>query len=565
MPLAEVSLLSRIISVSILVLIVSRALDHQILTKLVRIPLRVPQTTSASGQSQPGQLSKHIVRLGQINLAVSDIRISPHGTYLSIIADNGVFVRKLGVKSGSDAWVKIAVDIGVTCLRWCPSEAAGSIVKRGDEEWFATGDKGGFVRLYRGGLIQAYRTLQQQNAASSAPKSTDAWYKIGSSGSEVTLASTALHWHSHPVHALCFTTHGSQLLSGGEENVLVTWHLDTLKNSFMARLSVGATSFEWIGVKPMGHVEGAEEEYWSGFVDGSIVKVGAATNKALPVGKRARINKLDRDLQLGKRYPLAYHPPTRSMVLASSHPSTLQFFQPSTSSLVFDLEVVPSNRVSRADKEITPIKVSSVVFSPATASSEAGQWMATYETRPADTEQGGGKVTAVKLWFWATGKNGYVLNTQLDRVHGFHDVTSMSFAPAPLSGSNPDTRRGAGWLFMTTGSDGTAKVWTVKRGLAEVGQKGPGEFRLDVVIPAPFQNSLASTLATPLDDQQSHKTLIFSLNLFGGLWTICSAILIGVAEALDRCHLSCSSSMMADSRLYFPRRLGKKQAALEEG
>jgi NET1-associated nuclear protein 1 (U3 small nucleolar RNA-associated protein 17) len=207
----------------------------------------------------------------------------------------------------------------------------------------------------------------------------------------------------------------------------------------------------------------------------------------LPVGKRARINKLDRDLQLGKRYPLAYHPPTRSMVLASSHPSTLQFFQPSTSSLVFDLEVVPSNRVSRADKEITPIKVSSVVFSPATASSEAGQWMATYETRPADTEQGGGKVTAVKLWFWATGKNGYVLNTQLDRVHGFHDVTSMSFAPAPLSGSNPDTRRGAGWLFMTTGSDGTAKVWTVKRGLAEVGQKGPGEFRLDDVIPAPFQ------------------------------------------------------------------------------
>lgn len=28
----------------------------------------------------------------------------------------------------------------------------------------------------------------------------------------------------------------------------------------------------------------------------------------------------------------------------------------------------------------------------------------------------------------------------------------------------------------------------------------------------------------------SHKTLIFSLNLFGGLWTICSAILIGVAR-----------------------------------
>ena len=499
------------------------------------------------------------MRLGQINLPVSDLRVSPHGTYISVIAGAGLFVRKLGIKSGTDAWISVPVDVGVTCLRWCPSDV-GSILKRGgDEEWFATGDKGGMVRLYRGGLAQAYRSLHQQGV----PKSTDAWFKVGSSSTEVVLASTALHWHSHPVHALCFTPYGSQLLSGGEENVLVTWHLDTLKNSFMARLSVGATSFEWIGVKPMGNAEGTEEEYWSGFVDGSVVKVGAATSKALPVGKRARINKLDKDLQLGKKYPLAYHPATRSLVLASSHPSTLQFFQPSTSSLVFDLEVVPSNRVSRADREITPIKVSSVVFSPATSTSEAGQWMATYETRRADTDQGGGKVTAVKLWFWITAKNGYVLNTQLDRVHGFEDVTSMSFAPTTLSGANPDTRRGAGWLFMTTGNDGVAKVWTVKRGVADAIQKGPGECR---VLRDPHSLLRWFDEGDTLMINISHKNSnFFPEPLRRGVdHLFCNPDWCRPGPTIRVSSPTVSPDTLADQCSSFSN-LGKKQSAVEEG
>jgi NET1-associated nuclear protein 1 (U3 small nucleolar RNA-associated protein 17) len=365
----------------------------------------------------------------------------------------------------------------VTCLRWCPADQVGtiSVVKKGDEEWFATGDKGGVVRLYRGGLNAVFKSLNPDGKHTTATK--DSWVKIGATAHAVQLASTAMHWHSHPVHALCFTPFGGQLLSGGEENVLVTWHLDTLKPSFIARLSVGGTSIEWIGVKPMGVGEGREEEHWIGFVDGGIVKVGAATGKSLTVGKRARINRLDKDLSLGKDYPLAYHAPTKSLVLQSSHPTTLQFFQPSTSTLLFDLEVIPSNRVTRADKELNPIRVGSVVFSPATAHSEAGQWMATYETRDPEEDQGAGLVRTIKLWFWHA-KNGYVLNTQLDRVHGVSDVTSMSFAPSDLlkvGTGGADSRRGSGWLFLTTGSDGVAKVWTVKRGITDSAVKGPGE------------------------------------------------------------------------------------------
>jgi NET1-associated nuclear protein 1 (U3 small nucleolar RNA-associated protein 17) len=35
-------------------------------------------------------------------------------------------------------------------------------------------------------------------------------------------ACTTVHWHAHPVGALCFSMDGSQLLSGGQEGVLVS-------------------------------------------------------------------------------------------------------------------------------------------------------------------------------------------------------------------------------------------------------------------------------------------------------------------------------------------------------
>lgn len=441
--------------------------DNHVTHKIVRVPMRIPSVNNANGETIPGSLVKHLTGLGQLNDKCKALQVSPHGNYISVATDECIYLRKLGHKASE--WLKVSSEAAITCLAWCPSDQAGtlSLIKKGDEEWFATGDKGGVVRLYRGGLTQAFR---------SAPMTArEAWAPIHSSSHLVQLSSTPLHWHSHPVHALAFTPFGSQLLSGGEENVLVTWHLDTLKPTFMARLSVGASGFEWVGTKPVNMsigAEGREEEYWCGFIDGSIVKIGTATNKVTPVGKRARINRLEKDLKADQSYPLAWHASTQSLILTSSHPSTLQFFQPSTSSLLYDLEIVPSNRVSGNDKEITPIRVSQVVLSPKTAYAEVGQWMATYETRQADPDQGGGKVRAIKLWYYSP-KNGYVLNTHLDRVHGLENITSMSFAPAHLGSG--DTRKGAGWYFLTAGTDGKAKVWTVKRGVIEVGSKGPGK------------------------------------------------------------------------------------------
>lgn len=45
-----------------------------------------------------------------------------------------------------------------------------------------------------------------------------------------------IHWHAHPVAALCFSQDGRYLLSGGEEAVLVVWQLLTLKRTYLPRL-----------------------------------------------------------------------------------------------------------------------------------------------------------------------------------------------------------------------------------------------------------------------------------------------------------------------------------------
>jgi NET1-associated nuclear protein 1 (U3 small nucleolar RNA-associated protein 17) len=100
---------------------------------------------------------------------------------------------------------------------------------------------------------------------------------------------------------------------------------------------------------------------------------------------------------------LAVHPATNALVVPSSHPSTLQFIDPHASSVLFDLEVAPSNRISRRDdKELEPVAVERVAFSP--AQDGLSVWMATMEGRRGDSAEGGGLVKTLKIWQWVDDK-----------------------------------------------------------------------------------------------------------------------------------------------------------------
>ena len=167
--------------------------------------------------------------------ATHGLCLSPGGAWVVAIGGHKAYVAKTAdLKSG---FTKFVSPDKLTCLAFHPSE-----------EYFATGDAKGVVRL---------------------------WYCLndglpaGVSGVEKKAPTTTMHWHAHAVSSIAFTTNGAYLLSGGEEAVLVIWQLHTGKKEFVPR--VGAPI---MAVTVSNH---AEEKYLLGLADASFVFVRSGT------------------------------------------------------------------------------------------------------------------------------------------------------------------------------------------------------------------------------------------------------------------------------------------------
>ena len=142
--------------------------------------------------------------------------------------------------------------------------------------------------------------------------------------------------------------------------------------------------------------------------------------------------------------PLAVQPLGSTLLLPSSHPSSLQIYSPLSSTFIGELEVSPSNRVSRRDdKPIIPSRVEKVVVST------PGKWMATIDCR--DGDAGFRAEVYLKFWSWVTQERNWILNTRIDWPHGTHKVTHCRFSPT-LDASDR-------MYLVTTGDDGVIKVW----------------------------------------------------------------------------------------------------------
>jgi NET1-associated nuclear protein 1 (U3 small nucleolar RNA-associated protein 17) len=159
--------------------------------------------------------------------------------------------------------------------------------------------------------------------------------------------------------------------------------------------------------------------------------------------------------------PLAVHSTTSTLILPSSHPSSLQAYSPSTSKLVLELEVSPSNRVSRTDDApILPLRVLMC------AVSSDGTWMMTIDAR--DGDESSRVEIYLKFWYWDPHAASWVLNTRIDRPHGPRTVTSLTFKSA-AAGSVP--------VAATTGEDGTIKLWRLRSAKGSVAEDGENQAR----------------------------------------------------------------------------------------
>ncbi|ORX39739.1 WD40-repeat-containing domain protein [Kockovaella imperatae] len=391
-------------------------------------------------QSKKVDSAEPIRHVGKLSVPPSALFISPSNSYLVALAGNKAYTYRLPSSTIDPAWspkcVKFVSDQVFTCGLFAP---ASSLNDSDDEEWFATGDVKGMIRLWHG-LSTAFRQLEAiRDGADPSPEQ------------EKRLPTTSLHWHAHAVGALAFSPSGAQLLSAGQESVLVQWHLASGKREYIPRL--GGRAIISLAVKDAS--TGTDEEWWAGMADGTMIRIGASSGQVSNVGQGVRLDPL-RPKNASAPYPLALHPPSKSVVLPSSHPSTLQFVDPISSTVQFNLEVSPSNRVSKRDeKELEPIAVDYVAFNDAMDKTQGDRWMATIEGRKGDEQQGGGSVRTLKFWKWLGDR--YAVNTQYPQPHDLDDIVSLTFAPARSSDLTADP------LLLTCSTSGTAKIWIVRQ------------------------------------------------------------------------------------------------------
>ena len=392
--------------------------------KVYRVSLRPSKATADS----PIYRSTDVLKVGKMR-TTTGLAVSPSGAWL--VATGGPKAYVCSTASLESGFTKFVSNELLTCLAFHPSE-----------EYFATGDQKGQIRLWYC-LNPAQMSSRSQG--------------------EKRALTTTLHWHAHAVSSIAFTANGSYLLSGGEEAVLVIWQLHTGKREFIPR--VGAPI---VSVSVAAH-QSMEEEYLLLLSDGTISFVSSGTLRlsrsysrikhgecCITIGSGCLTGKLDPNYWSSGPAPLAVHTQTSTVILPSSHPSSLLLYAPLTSTLLTELEVSPSNRVSRKDeKPIEPSRVDRV------AASHDGHWLATIDAREGGVDFE--RETYMKIWQWDATSSTWTLNSRIDRPHGTRRVHALTFAPAR---DQP--------ILVSTGDDGNIKMWRTATSYNNKGEQEDG-------------------------------------------------------------------------------------------
>ncbi|PWN33181.1 WD40 repeat-like protein [Meira miltonrushii] len=366
-------------------------------------------------------------RLGKRS-TISDMAISPDGRYLVLVGHYKIHVADLSTSDHN--MVKVLTQQALTRVTFHPSNNT-----------FATGHAAGHIRLWYF-LASDDEHLFSKMASDNSKKETIA-------------PSTLLHWHSHAVSALRFNDNGAYLLSGGEESTLVLWQLSTQGREYVPRL--GGSSILSIATLKGGKDNDRPDQFITAMEDGSVVFISTVNLKPIRIlqgvlaGSSHQLRKTIASAKRLQSLPLAVEPRTNNLTLSSGHPSTIQFLNTITDDQVMQLEIVPSNRVSRPGKDpLTQSHVEHICFS------HDNVWMATVDVKATGE-------THLKIWQWSQNANTYVLNTRVDEPHGLdNEVLAMSFSPQSygLTKRGPRGTLQDAPLLVTLGSkQGKCRSW----------------------------------------------------------------------------------------------------------
>lgn len=299
------------------------------------------------------------------------------GDYLVVVAGNMMFAVWLHQPQAPTGRVwtmqKLTHLRDVTCVAVSPTQRE-----------FSIGDSIG----------QIYRYHQLQTADDAAP------------------SAAMMHWHSHAVHCIQYSSNGQFLLSGGEECVLVSWHLESGRRAYLPRLPAAV---EVIAPRRDGGV------YAVGLSDDVLFQYNPVTRE-----QEWEARGLDRAggsaaASLPTRQ-LVVDPVTKALVLnGSSGAGVLQFYEPFADRVLQTLLLSERNQVTRTEDEQLPaLKASHSCFSA------RGNVLATLH---APTEAKSGEEQALRFWTRRVDGSFYV-NTAVDAPHGRALVTNVAFSPS---------------------------------------------------------------------------------------------------------------------------------------
>jgi NET1-associated nuclear protein 1 (U3 small nucleolar RNA-associated protein 17) len=198
------------------------------------VVLRVSLKPSLATLDLPVQAPSESVLVGKTRTA-RGLAVSAGGSWLVAIGGHKAYVASTAnLKAG---FIKFVSPEALTCLALHPTE-----------DYFATGDDKGNIRLWY--CLHESIAVPVAEVEKRAPTST-------------------LHWHAHAVSTISFTPNGAYLLSGGEESVLVIWQIHSGKREFIPR--VGAP----INSVTVSQSQSGQEEYLLCLADASLVFVSA--------------------------------------------------------------------------------------------------------------------------------------------------------------------------------------------------------------------------------------------------------------------------------------------------
>ncbi|KAG7386613.1 WD repeat-containing protein 75 [Phytophthora pseudosyringae] len=239
-----------------------------------------------------------------------------------------------------------------------------------------------------------------------------------------------MHWHSHAVHCIQYSSDGQFLLSGGEECVLVSWQLESGRRAYLPRLPA---SVEVIAPRQDGGV------YAVGLADSVLFQYNPVTReqeweaRGLARAGNSAANSLP-------TRQLVVDPLSKSLVLnGSSGAGVLQFYEPFADRVLQTLLLSERNQVTRTEDEVLP----TLQASHSSFSARGGDLV----TLHAPTTAKHGDEQALR--FWTRRVDGsFFVNTAVDAPHGRARVTNMTFSPSQ-----------SGDCVVTADEQGDFKVW----------------------------------------------------------------------------------------------------------